>query len=87
MRSELDAADYEMIGVLGRLSSPIRTGGTGRNRSTRRREPAAWPEPAPKSGDAIAKGAEVVVTRYEKGIAYVRPFDELTGDLETSFRS
>ena len=31
--------------------------------------------------------AEVVVTRYEKGIAYVRPFDEMAGYLETSFRS
>ena len=26
---ELDAADYEMVGVLGRLSLPIREGGTG----------------------------------------------------------
>ena len=32
-----------------------------------------------ESGAAIPKGAEVVVTRYEKGIAYVRAWDELAG--------
>jgi hypothetical protein len=32
-----------------------------------------------EDGIAIAKGTEVVVTRYERGIAYVRPWDELTG--------
>ena len=26
---DLDAADYERVGVLGRISSPIRAGGTG----------------------------------------------------------
>ena len=36
-----------------------------------------------ESGTAIPKGVEVVVTRYEKGIAYVRPWDELAGELET----
>ena len=25
----------------------------------------------------VVKGTEVVVTRYERGIAYVRPWDEL----------
>ena len=29
---------------------------------------------------AIAKGSEVVVTRYEKGIAYVRLWSEMSGD-------
>src|SRR4051794_26561855 len=83
---ELDAADYEMVGVLGRLSSPIRGGGTGEliyTQAGTRRVAGARAE----SGTPIPKGAEVVVTRYEKGIAYVRPFDELTGDIETSFRS
>ena len=27
----------------------------------------------------IAKGTEVVVTRYERGVAYVRRWDELSG--------
>ena len=32
-----------------------------------------------EDGRPIGKGMEVIVTRYEKGIAYVRGFDELTG--------
>ena len=78
----LDPADYEMVGVLGRLSIPIRVGGTGEliySQEGSRRVTGARSE----SGAPIAKGVEVVVTRYEKGIAYVRPWDELTGELET----
>ena len=77
----LDPADYEMVGVLGKLSIAIRAGGTGELIYTQggtRRVTGARAE----SGAAIAKGAEVVVTRYEKGIAYVRLWDELTGELE-----
>ena len=33
-------------------------------------------------GQAISKGTEVVITRYEKGIAYVRRWDELAGQQE-----
>jgi hypothetical protein len=77
----LDPADYDMIGVLGRISSPIRAGGTGEliysQEGTRRVAGARAEDDA-----AIPKGAEVIVTRYEKGLAYVRqwqdPADELT---------
>ena len=31
-------------------------------------------------GREIPRGAEVIVTRYEKGIAYVRTWDAMTGD-------
>ena len=75
----LDAADYDMIGVLGKLSIPIRQGGTGEliySQQGTRRVAGARSE----TGSAIPKGAEVVVTRYEKGIAYVRPWEELAGD-------
>jgi membrane protein implicated in regulation of membrane protease activity len=83
MRREasLDPADYDMIGVLGRLSIPVRPGGTGEliySQEGTRRVAGARSE----NGAAIPKGAEVVVTRYEKGIAYVRPWDELMGELE-----
>lgn len=71
----LDPADYDMIGVLGRLSIAIRVGGTGEliySQEGTRRVCAARAE-----GDGpIAKGAEVIVTRYEKGIAYVRPWED-----------
>ena len=79
----MDSADYDMIGVLGKLSIPIRQGGTGEiiysQRGTRRVAGARS-----ETGIAIAKGAEVVVTRYEKGIAYVRPWEEMAGDLEAA---
>ena len=71
----LDPADYEMVGVLGKLSSPIRAGGTGEviySQEGTRRVAGARSE----DGAAIPKGTEVVVTRYEKGIAYVRSWDE-----------
>ena len=77
----LDPADYDMVGVLGKLSIPIRPGGTGEliyAQGGTRRVAGARAE----SGAAISKGAEVVVTRYEKGIAYVRRWDELSDGLE-----
>lgn len=77
----LDPADYEMIGVLGRLSIPIRTGGTGEliySQEGTRRVAGARSE----DGAAIPKGAEVIVTRYEKGIAYVRPWQDPADELE-----
>jgi membrane protein implicated in regulation of membrane protease activity len=75
----MDSADYEMVGVLGRICSAIRAGGTGEMIYTQmgtRRVCGARSEDA----SAIGKGTEVVVTRYEKGIAYVRLFSELSGD-------
>jgi hypothetical protein len=49
---------------------------------TRRAAPARS-----EDGVAIAKGIEVVVTRYERGIAYVRPWEELTNSTEESKQS
>lgn len=75
----MDSADYEMVGVLGRVCSVIRAGGTGELIYTQmgtRRVCGARSE----DGSAIGKGSEVVVTRYEKGIAYVRLFSDLSGD-------
>ena len=75
----LDPADFEMVGVLGKLSVRIRQGGTGEivySQAGTRRVCAARSE----SGAAILKGTEVVVTRYERGVAYVRPWSELAGE-------
>ncbi len=74
---ELDPADYEMVGVLGRVSSPVQVGGTGEmifSREGVRRAASIRSE----TGQPIAKGTEVVVTGYEKGIAYVRPWEEIS---------
>ncbi|HKH98424.1 MAG TPA: hypothetical protein VJ999_04890 [Candidatus Sulfotelmatobacter sp.] len=75
----MDPADYEMVGVLGRLAVSIRKDGTGEliySQAGTRRVCGARSE----DGSAIEKGTEVVVTRYEKGIAYVRLWSEMSGD-------
>lgn len=75
----MDPADYDMVGVLGKLSVSIREGGTGEllySQMGTRRVCGARCE----DGGAIAKGAEVVVTRYERGIAYVRLWSEMAGE-------
>ena len=75
----MDPADYEMVGVLGRVSVSIRQQGTGEiiySQAGTRRPCGARGE----DGKAIAKGTEVVVTRYEKGIAYVRLWTEMSGE-------
>ena len=72
----MDSADFEMTGVLGRVTVPIRSGGTGEivySQAGTRRSAGARSE----SGAAIARHSEVVVTRYEKGLAWVRPWEEI----------
>jgi membrane protein implicated in regulation of membrane protease activity len=72
----LRSEDFEMTGVLGRLSLPIRSEGTGEliySQAGTRRSCGARSD----DGNAIERGSEVVVLRYEKGIAYVRRWDEL----------
>ena len=74
--AEMDPADYEMVGVLGRISVPIRQDGTGEivfAQGGTRHAVGARSE----NGTAIPKGSEVVVTQYEGGIAYVRLWEEL----------
>ena len=75
---ELDPADYERVGVLGRVISPIREGGTGEiifSQEGTRHTCGARSE----NGEALARETEVIITRYEKGIAYVRRWDEMAG--------
>ena len=75
----MDSADYEMVGVLGRTSMPIREQGTGEiiySQAGTRRTCGARSE----TGSAIEKGTEIVVTRYDKGIAYVRLWDEMSNE-------
>jgi len=71
--------DFDMVGTLGRISMPIREGGTGEivySHAGARHTCGARAE----NSAAIARGMEVVVTRYEKGIAYVRLWTEMTGE-------
>jgi membrane protein implicated in regulation of membrane protease activity len=78
---QLDPANYEMVGVLGTLSGPIRQGGTGEilfSQEGSRRAAAARSE----DGKPIPRGVEVVVTRFENGISYVRRWDELKAESD-----
>ncbi len=83
---DLDPADYNMIGVLGRATNNVRVGGTGEmifSREGARRCVAIRSE----QSRIIPKDTEVVVMRYEKGIAYVRPWDELSNLADTGTSS
>jgi len=76
----LDPADYVMVGTLGKLTVGIREKGTGEivyvQGGTRKSAAARSEDTRP-----IEKGTEVVITQYDKGIAYVRRWDELSGEL------
>ncbi len=74
--STLYESDYRMEGLLGHVSVGIRAGGTGEiifSQEGVRRTCGARSE----EGGEIAKGTEVVITRYEGGIAYVRRWEEM----------
>lgn len=73
----LDPADYRVTGILGRVSCPIREGGIGELIYLRDGSRSALPAKS-EDGAAIPKGEEVVVTRYEKGIAYVKTWDSFS---------
>jgi membrane protein implicated in regulation of membrane protease activity len=73
----LEDIDYQMVGAVGTVNIAIRGAGTGEiiyvQGGTRRSAGARSDD-----GRALQKGTEVVVTRFERGIAYVRPWDEYT---------
>src|SRR5512140_1098959 len=71
--------DFDMIGVLGHVSSAIGSGGTGEliySQEGTRRSCGARSE----DGRGIDRGVEVVVMRYDKGIAYVRRWEDINPD-------
>jgi hypothetical protein len=80
---ELDPADYERVGVLGRITSSVRQGGTGEmifSQEGTRHTCGVRSD----AGEALAKGTEVIITRYEKGIAYVRRWEEMANGKEAA---
>jgi membrane protein implicated in regulation of membrane protease activity len=75
---ELDPADYDRVGVLARIISPVGPGGTGEiifSQAGTRHTCGARSE----KGEALGRGTEVIVTRYERGIAYVRRWEDMAG--------
>lgn len=76
----MDPADYEMTGVLGKISGPIRAGGTGEiifEQEGARKACAARSE----QQQELKRGEEVIVTRFEKGVAYVRRWSDMAGEV------
>lgn len=75
---ELTADETDVIGAVGRVSSAIRPGGTGEivyeQLGARRSAPARA-----EDGGEVERDEEVFVVRYEKGIAYVRKWEEMQG--------
>ncbi len=71
---ELTAEETAVAGVVGRVSSPMAAGRTGEilysQLGSLRSVPARSAD-----GHEIDRGAEIVVLRYEQGIAYVRPWE------------
>ena len=79
----MDPADYQRVGVLGRIVSPIRAGGTGEmtfSQDGARQTCGVRSE----GGEPLGRGTEVIVTRYERGIAYVRKWEDLARDRKLS---
>ncbi len=76
---ELTAADTDIVGILGVVTGPLRESGIGEIQFTQNGSRHFAPARS-EAGVAIARGREVVVMRYEQGIAYVRPWDELSGE-------
>jgi membrane protein implicated in regulation of membrane protease activity len=75
--SQIFDADYRIEGCVGTLSMPIREQGTGEvifSLGGVRRCAGARSE----AGEPVEKGAEVVIERYEKGIAYVKRWEDFT---------
>ncbi len=73
----LTTEETEMPGVIAHVSDSIRDNGIGEiifSQTGARRATAARSE----DGTPIQRGTEVLVIRYERGIAYVRRFDELS---------
>ena len=82
----MDPADYYLPGTLGHVTVTIPARGTGEIVYTQggtRKSVAARGE----DGTGIAKGTEVVVLRYERGIAYARPWDHEAGELSAPKQS
>jgi hypothetical protein len=72
-----------MVGVLGKVSVSIRTNGTGEiifAQEGVRKTCAARSE----DGYPFAKGDEVLVSRYERGIAYVQRWEDFESPVTST---
>jgi hypothetical protein len=75
----MDPQDSRMEGTVARVTMPIHDGQIGEivfSREGARRSEGA----RSSTGAPIARGTEVVIVRYEGGLAYVEPWTSYTGE-------
>src|SRR5262249_29338975 len=74
---------YEVGGGSGRISVPVREGGAGEMIYVQLgvRKPCAARS---EHDEPLARGEEVVVTRFERGVAYVRRWEDLANPAAAS---
>jgi hypothetical protein len=75
---ELSADETAIVGAVGRVSSTIRTGGTGEMVYEQLGAVRSIPARS-EDGTPMERQEEVFVIRYEKGIAYVRRWEDGLG--------
>ena len=75
----MDPTEFRVVGAVGTLTLGIREGGTGElvyvQGGTRKTASARS-----EDGCAIPKGTEVAVTSFERGVAYVRRWEEIADE-------
>lgn len=77
----MNPADWEMVGVIGRVSATIRPNGFGE--IIYEQQGSRHLATAKTLGDVpIARDTEVAVLRMERGVAVVEPFDALLSEHE-----
>jgi hypothetical protein len=76
----MDPSESQMEGTIARVTMPMQDGGIGEivfsREGTRRSEGARS-----ATGVPIARGTEVVIVRYEGGLAYVEPWTTYAGEI------
>lgn len=80
---ELTAEETAIVGMYGLVTSPIREGGTGEIQFSQNGS-RHFAHARSDAGGMLARGTEVVVMRYEQGIAYVRAWDEIAGEASST---
>lgn len=80
---ELTAEETAIVGMYGLVTGAIREGGTGEIQFSQNGSRHFAPARS-DAGGMLARGTEVVVMRYEQGIAYVRAWDEIAGEASST---
>jgi membrane protein implicated in regulation of membrane protease activity len=78
---ELTAEETAIVGAVGSVSAPIRAGRTGEVLYKQLGAVVSVPARS-EDGMGLARQEEVYVVRYEKGIAYVRRFDDIANGMD-----